>query len=231
MARKTNTRGNPAPTKRVKGKTVKVEPTDEHPVPYDDHVEEVSTFEDELAVAASTADLLEELGAPIEVDPSTLEQEKRLLDEVIHDRNTKHLSNLPTATAASSFLRTYGQSLALDINQVRSALTNKLLEIADCGEIRYELKAIEMLGKHSDIGLFTERSEININYNSPESLEAAIKERVKRLLGAEIEEQSLFAVDLEEELGFKGPVIEGEFEEVDDTPEDTPDAPEEDSDV
>ena len=215
MARKTNT----------KGKTVKVEPTDEHPVPYDDHDEEVPTFQDELAVAASTADLLEELGAPIEVDPSTLEQEKRLLDEVIHDRNTKHLSNLPTATAASSFLRTYGQSLALDINQVRSALTNKLLEIADCGEIRHELKAIEMLGKHSDIGLFTERSEININYNSPESLEAAIKERVKRLLNTEEEVNPVLTAPLDEEFGVyvREEPVDAEFEEVE--------APEEDSDV
>jgi hypothetical protein len=41
-----------------------------------------------------------------------------------------------------------------------------LLEIADCGDAKHELKAIEMLGKHSDIALFKERSEITINYNS-----------------------------------------------------------------
>jgi len=75
--------------------------------------------------------------------------------------------------------------LAHDVGEVRAALTNKLLELANCGDTKFELKAIELLGKHSDISLFTERSEININYNSPDALEAAIKERVKRLLNAD----------------------------------------------
>ena len=100
--------------------------------------------------------------------------------------------------------------------QVRAALTTKLLEIADCGDVRHELRAIELLGKHSDIGLFTERSEITINYNSPESLEAAIKERVKRLLNADVVDVKPLGMDLDEELGFSEPeeVQDAEFEEV-----------------
>jgi hypothetical protein len=85
---------------------------------------------------------------------------------------------------------------------VRAALTNKLLELADCGEIKYELKAIELLGKHSDIGLFTERSEVTVNYKDPESLEKAIKERVKRLLNADIIDVTPVGIDLDEELGI-----------------------------
>jgi hypothetical protein len=76
------------------------------------------------------------------------------------------------------------------------------MEIANCGETKYELKALELLGKHSDIGLFTERSEITINYNSPEALETAIKERVKRLLNADIVDVVPLGRDLDEELGF-----------------------------
>ena len=101
--------------------------------------------------------------------------------------------------------------MAMDVVQVRTALTTKLLELADCGDAKYELKAIELLGKHSDIGLFTSKSEININYNSPESLENAIKERVKRLLNAEVVDIKPLGMDLEEELG----IHDAEFEEVD----------------
>jgi len=101
---------------------------------------------------------------------------------------------------------------------VRAALTNKLLEIADCGETKYELKAIELLGKHSDVGLFTERSEINVNYNSPESLENAIKERVKRLLNADMVDMKPLGMDLDEELGLTY-VEEGEFTEVEEEAE------------
>lgn len=189
---------------------VKLEPSDEHPVPYSTDDEELDNFADKLASAANTAELLESLGAPVEVDPTTLTEEKRLLDAVIDQQKTAPLKNLPTALGAAAFLKSYGQSRALDIDQVRAALTNKLLEIADCGETKYELKAIELLGKHSDIGLFTERSEINVNYNSPESLEAAIKERVKRLLNAEVIDMKPLGMDLDEELG----ITEGIYEEV-----------------
>lgn len=196
---------------------VKIEPTDEYPVPYSTVEEELDNFADKLASAASTAELLESLGAPVEVDPATLGEEKKLLDAVINNQKTAPLKNLPTALGAASFLRAYGANRALDVDQVRAALTNKLLEIADCGEVKYELKAIELLGKHSDIGLFTERSEINVNYNSPESLEAAIKERVKRLLNADVIDMKPLGMDLDEELGLTN-IEMGEFEEVEEEP-------------
>jgi hypothetical protein len=156
---------------------------------------------DEITVAANTAELLEQLGAPLEVDPATLDREKALIDAVAKKQQTAPLKNYSTALAASGFLKTYGQNLAFDVHQVRAALTNKLLEIANCGDTKYELKALELLGKHSDISLFTERSEITINYNSPEALESAIKERVKRLLNADIIDVTPTGMDLDEELG------------------------------
>jgi hypothetical protein len=197
---------------------VKIEPTDEYPVPYDTSPEEIDDFAAKLTSAANTAELLEALGAPIEVDPATLGEEKKLLDSVLKDHKTAPLKNLPTAIGAAGFLRAYGQSRAFDADTVRAALTNKLLEIADCGETKYELKAIELLGKHSDVGLFTERSEINVNYNSPESLENAIKERVKRLLNADMVDMKPLGMDLDEELGLTY-VEEGEFTEVEEEAE------------
>jgi hypothetical protein len=195
---------------------VKLEPTGEYPVPFSTDDEDLDNFADKLASAASTAELLESLGAPVEVDPTTLDEEKKLIDSVLNDHKVKPLSNLPTALSAASFLRAYGQQAAVDVAQVRNALTYKLLEIADCGETKYELKAIELLGKHSDIGLFTDRSEININYNSPEALETAIKERVKRLLNADVIDMKPLGMDLDEELG----ILDADFQDVFDGEED-----------
>ena len=87
--------------KSTKAKTVKLTPTKEHPVPYDDADDAVHTFEDELAVAANTAELLEALGAPIEVDDKTLAQEKELIDKVVKEKDTKPLTNLPVAVGAA----------------------------------------------------------------------------------------------------------------------------------
>lgn len=192
---------------------VKIEPTDEYPVPYDTSDQELDNFADKLASMGSTAELLESLGAPVEATKGTLTEEAALLDKAITEQKIAPLkASMPAALGAAAFLKAYGQSRALDIDQVRAALTNKLLEIADCGQTKYELKAIELLGKHSDIGLFTERSEVTVNYSNPDSLEAAIKERVKRLLNADVIDIKPLGMDLEEELGLT--VEEGEFSEV-----------------
>lgn len=181
--------------------TVEIEPDRSHPLPYavDDGIE--PTFLEELAVAGNTAELQYALGAPLEIDANNLEREKKLFEEVINSKDTSHLTNQNTAFAAAAFLRTYGQQLALDVAQARAAITHKLMEIANCGEPKYELRALELLGKHSDIGLFTDRSEITINYKDPTELENAIKERVKRLLNADVIDITPIAQNLDEELG------------------------------
>lgn len=181
--------------------TVQIEPTKDHPIPFDTDPDTTDTFVDELTVAANTAELQVGLGAPLEVDEQTALREMDLIDKALKEKKTKNLTSTNTAFAAAAFLRTYGQQIALDVAAARSAITHKLMELANCGDARYELKALELLGKHSDIGLFTERSEITINYKNPEDLEAAIKERVKRLLNAEIIDVTPVGVDLDEQLG------------------------------
>ena len=86
---------------------------------------------------------------------------------------------------------------------MRAALTNKLLELANCGDPRFELKALELLGKHSDIALFTERSEVTVTYKNSSDLETAIKERIKRLLKAKdiTPENTVNANTLDDVLG------------------------------
>jgi len=200
---------------------VKVEPSTDHPIPYSTDEEKPATFMDEVSITAMTAELLEQLGAPLEVDNVDLEREKKLIKTAIDNKKATALRTPMAATAVRSFLQEYGRSLGADAAQVRTAITNKLLEIADCGDTKYELKALELLGKHSDIGLFTERTEININYNSPEALESAIKERVKRLLNADIIDVTPLGMDLDEELGIA--IMDGEFSEVEENQEDSED--------
>ena len=190
---------------------VKIQPSTEYPVPFDLSDEDFDSFADKLASIGNTAELLEQLGAPVELSKDNIEEETALLDAAIDSQKITPLkSSLPAALGAAAFLRAYGQGRALDVDQVRTALTNKLLEIADCGDIKFELKAIELLGKHSDVGLFTERSEINVNYNSTEGLEKAIVDRVKRLLNADVVDMKPLGMDLDEELG----ILDADFEEI-----------------
>jgi hypothetical protein len=182
--------------------TVNIEPVEGPPVPYDTSDELAGSFMDEVAVAANTAELQVALGAPLEVSEATANREKSLLEKALAEKKTTPLQHPTTAFAAAAFLRTYGMHLALDVAQARSAITHKLMELANCGDPKYELRALELLGKHSDIGLFTERSEITVNYKDPNELENAIKERVKRLLNAEVIDVQPIGADLDDTLGI-----------------------------
>ena len=164
--------------------TINIEPTKDIPPPYDMADVETSSFAEELAVIANTQDLLEQLGPPPEITQEDAVKTASLLDKAVKTQNKAALSSPPVAFAAREFLRVYSGRIAAEMSDVRAALTNKLLELANCGDPRFELKALELLGKHSDIALFTERSEVTVTYKNSSDLETAIKERVKRLLNA-----------------------------------------------
>lgn len=180
---------------------VKIEPTKDVPIPYDTSDETAPTLIEAMAVAGNTAELQLELGAPLELDDSRAAKAVQKLEEVIKTHRRAPLSNQSVALTAAAFLREYASALALDVAAARSAITYKLMEIANCGDPKHELRALELLGKHSDIGLFTERSEITITHKDPNSLEEAIKDRVKRILNAEVIDMMPIHTELEDELG------------------------------
>ena len=187
-----------------------LDPSSEYPIPYDTSDEVAPTLLDQIATLANTAELQVDLGAPLEISEGDVEREKALIEAALKSKKIENFQTQNTAFAAAAFLKTYGSQLALDVVLARSAITNKLMEIANCGDPKFELKALELLGKHSDIGLFTTRSELTINYKNPEDLENAIKERVKRLLNANVVDVTPLTMNLDEELGIAGSYEEGE---------------------
>ena len=193
-------------------RTIKVKPSKDHPIPYDDAPQVATTSMEELKVLADTADALRELGSLPEVDERTLAAEKRLIEQAAQGKKPEGITSLPAAMGAKIFLERYAHQLGHDMGAIRSALLNKLLELATDGDPKIELRAIELLGKHSDIALFTERSEITVNYNTPEALESAIKERVQRLLKSEESYALPSTLDLEEESA----ILDAEYAEVSD---------------
>jgi hypothetical protein len=137
-----------------------------------------------------------------EMDVETSTKAAKVLEQSLKTHDKKALGSQAVAYGAKQFLELYSKRLAFDMSEVRAALTHKLMELANCGDARFELKAIELLGKHSDIALFTERSEVTVNYKTSSDLEEAIKERVKRLLNADvIDVTPLDSASLDDMLG------------------------------
>lgn len=165
---------------------VELEPTRDHPIPFDTSDEELPTHKDKLAVAANTANLLEELGGTIDFSEADEYAARELLKGAKDKQSTRALTVPGVAKKLGVLLSEYDHQVIKDAQQARTFITNRLIELSTCGDPRIEIKALELLGKHSDVGLFTERSEITITHKSSTELENSIKERVKRLLNGDV---------------------------------------------
>lgn len=108
----------------------------------------------------------------------------------LEDKKLKERKLTTSAKASASLaitnikqiLEEFDAQVIKDTDQLRRYITNKLVQISNCGVSKEELRALELLGKISDIGLFVEKSEIKVTHTTSATLEASIKERIGRLM-------------------------------------------------
>jgi hypothetical protein len=179
---------------------IQLETTTEHPVPFDLTDEQPKTHADSVAIAVNTVDLIEKLGPSIDFNNEDLHKAASFIAGTNKPNSPKTLSKSAEAAAAHRLIKEFDFQAFADALQARNFITNKLIKLADNGDPKIELKALELLGKHSDIGLFTERSEITVHHTTSASLENSIKERVKRLLNTEVSDITPLD-DLDAQLG------------------------------
>lgn len=83
-------------------------------------------------------------------------------------------------------LKTFGQEVATDAAQIRHFVTNKLLEESDNPDPRIRMRALELLGKISEVGLFADRKEVTVTHQSTEDLKESLRSKLSRLTSAEV---------------------------------------------
>jgi hypothetical protein len=186
---------------------ITVEPTRDFPVPFDLSDEEASTHKDKITIAANTAALIGELGGTFELSDADEHAAHALIKGAKDIKTARKLTVPAVARKLHLLLSEYDHQVIKDAQQGRTYITNRLVELSQCGDPKVELKALELLGKHSDIGLFTERSEITITHKTSTDLENSIKERIKRLLNADVVDV-LPISDLDKQLGSPLEVLE-----------------------
>lgn len=165
---------------------ITVEPDSNVPIP-DSLEDQIGvSFSENARVAASTATLMSELGLPFEM---TEEDEKRAQALFRTVDSTKKSQNNPpdlyngaVAIRLQALLSEYDKAIVADSAQARTYIMNRLLDLSACGDTKHELRALELLGKMSDIGAFTEKSEITVTHKTSDDLRKAIEDKLKRML-------------------------------------------------
>lgn len=160
-----------------------------------------------IEVSAATSVVLQTLGMPFDMTADDEKKAAALFDQLRADPKTKNLPaelNTPEIAAKlGALLKAYDMQIVEDAVQMRTFVTNKLVLIADCGDTKYELKALELLGKIQDVGLFTEKSEVTVVHKTSKDLEEAIRDKVRRLIHSNTIDVEPLVDDLEAELGVK----------------------------
>lgn len=176
------------------------------PLPFDTSPEEIDDFRQKAHAMFLTIEELHKQGLPVEVTEA--------------DKKEAHLafatSKIPkTATPGAivhleSILSEWDQEV-LDVSRrLRNYVTNKLLlETAD-PDSKVRLRALELLGKVSSVGLFSERIDVNVTHRSINDIEAELKKTLELYGGPvidvqEVEEiskpKAVAEIDLDAELG------------------------------
>jgi hypothetical protein len=140
-----------------------------------------------LEAQVNTTDWLAELGAKPDEDVVTDAQDAQAR-QAFHaltadpDSAKQALTQItlpPAIQRLVSMLTVYDWSFVEHAKQLRGMAVAKILEETDHPDARIRLKALEMLGKVTEVGLFTERIEIKKTELSDVELDERIKQKLE----------------------------------------------------
>ena len=188
---------------------LQIEPDVSIPLPEDNQA--IGNFKERAQAACKTAELLG-------LDMTPTEDDKAVAEQTVYNLAENETRANKQLVKAASQIRpaTYGQvkdlldefSIRVVDNavQIRLLVTNKLLLESGNEDPKIRIRALELLGKITDVGLFTEKTEVTITQQSTQDLTASLRAKIRRLmLPDEIEDVIINGetVDLDAEMGLK----------------------------
>ena len=92
---------------------------------------------------------------------------------------------------------------------IRHLVTNKLVLETENPDAKIRLRALELLGKVSDVGLFAEKSEITVTHQSSDDLRARLRGKLEKIVNPEEIEDAVVleatSLDITSEFGADDP--------------------------
>jgi hypothetical protein len=159
-----------------------VEPETGIPFPFDTTPEEIADWRDKAKIAVDTIRELIALGGEVEV---TEEDRSNARQAAVSDSAPLKITekNAGMLVHLEAILCEYDKDLLNVSSRLRSFVTNKLiLETVDA-DAKVRLKALELLGKVTNVGLFSERLEINVTHRTVEQVDTELEQMLEKYLG------------------------------------------------
>ena len=168
--------------------------------------------------AAETAKELEKHGLNLEPTKEDKDTAAKLTVAYADDPETtskkvttKKASTLTPASLVltNNILKEFGQSVVESATHIRHLVTNKLLLETENPDPKVRIRALELLGKMSDVSLFAEKSEVTVTHQSTDDLREKLRAKLNKLVKVEDDRDKdpviidVESFDVDKELGLK----------------------------
>ena len=175
----------------------------EHLIDFDPEIEAVDTAAmtsvdsatpvDLLTAQQSTADWLASMGAPdaktAQTTAASIQAQKAFtaisspLPEAQQRAALLQMNTPPAVRKLVGMLTAYDWAFVEQAKEIRGYAVSKILEEVEHPDARIRLRALELLGKVTEVALFTDRVEVKRTTLDDSELDAKIKEKLARFAG------------------------------------------------
>lgn len=173
---------------------------------------------DRIAAAAETTKLLAEHGLEIEASNADRNNAAAIATAFAEDPVRTAKKATPRRTAALTpatllltdrILKDFGHSVVKNSIQIRHLVTNKLIEETENPDARIRIRALELLGKVSDVGLFAEKAEVTVTHQTTDDIRDRLRDKLTKLVDVtpddDVEDAIILdgqTIDIDAELGI-----------------------------
>ena len=178
------------------------------PFPFDTTPEEIEDFRDKAHAYFQTVQELIAQGASVKITDADKHQSHQIMAE----------GKMPPAKAVTpgalinleAILSEWDHEVLDATRKLRNYVTNKLIIESTDPDPKQRMRALENLGKLSNVGLFAERVDVNVSHRTVTDIEAELRKTLE-LYGGNVvdviakekrQTPSIGDMDLDEELGL-----------------------------
>lgn len=144
----------------------------------------------------NSTEFIETFGTPEGADHYDKTNARKVL---LEERPLSAVQNSATAIHLRALLSEYDVQVVKTAAQIRTFVTNSLVEEAAPGA-KNRIRALELLGKISEVGLFTERSEVTVKHQTTIELEQKVRDKIAALISKKSNAQDLDAREIDPDI-------------------------------
>lgn len=151
------------------------------PFPFDTQPEEITIWRDRAKTAVATILEVIRLGGNVTIDDEDRSKARNVATGNAPLQITE--DNAGALIHLEAILSEYDKGLLNTATRLRAYVTNKLLLETIDEDAKVRIKALELLGKITNVGLFSERIDINVTHRTVEEIDSELDNVLEKFLG------------------------------------------------